>query len=66
MHDSAIGDHPAADTCRYGDEHQRGCAAASAETPFAESGGVGIILQPRRQVQPVLKKARKGDFTPAR
>lgn len=46
MYDPAIGDHLAADTCRYGDEHQRSRAAAGAEMPFAESGGVAIILQP--------------------
>ncbi|MGO8572629.1 hypothetical protein ACC870_37080, partial [Rhizobium ruizarguesonis] len=27
---------------------------------------VGIVLQPHRQVRPVLKKSREGDFAPAR
>lgn len=51
---------------RNGIARSRGRAAAGAETPFAESGGVGIVLQPHRQVRPVLKKAREGDFAPAR
>ena len=64
VQDTAVADHAAADPGADGDVDEMAQATAGAEPQFAQGRGVGVVLEPDRQAQPLTQQIAQRHVAP--